>query len=148
MSTSPSGYDLTPISGEKRDELAAKLSPDERRILLEHGTERPFCGTLLDNKMSGVYACKLCALPLFQSDSKFESGSGWPSFNAPFDRSHIRYISDESHGMIRTEIRCARCDGHLGHVFPDGPPPSRERYCLNSEAMDFSEQAAAEKGDE
>ena len=148
MSTSPSGYDLTPISGEKRAELAAKLSPDERRILLEHGTERPFCGTLLDNKMSGVYACKLCALPLFQSDSKFESGSGWPSFNAPFDRSHIRYISDESHGMIRTEIRCARCDGHLGHVFPDGPPPSRERYCLNSEAMDFSEQAAAEKGGE
>lgn len=134
---SPSGYDLSPLRGSERDALAARLSPDERRILLEHGTERAFCGTLLNNKSDGVYACKLCSLPLFGSDNKFESGTGWPSFNDPFDRAHIAYIRDASHGMVRTEIRCARCDGHLGHVFPDGPPPTHERYCLNSEAMQF-----------
>jgi peptide-methionine (R)-S-oxide reductase len=137
MTTSTTGYDLTPLTGTERDRLAAKLSPEERRILLEHGTERAFCGTLLNNKSAGAYACKLCGLPLFRSDTKFESGTGWPSFNEPFDRSHINYIRDTSYGMVRVEIRCARCDGHLGHVFPDGPPPSRERYCLNSEALDF-----------
>ena len=137
MTTSATGYDLTPLTGTERDRLAAKLSPEERRILLEHGTERAFCGTLLNNKSAGAYACKLCGLPLFRSDTKFESGTGWPSFNEPFDRSHITYIRDTSYGMVRVEIRCARCDGHLGHVFPDGPPPSRERYCLNSEALDF-----------
>jgi peptide-methionine (R)-S-oxide reductase len=92
---------------------------------------------LLNNKSDGVYACRLCGLPLFGSDTKFESGTGWPSFNQPFDRSHIAYIRDVSHGMTRTEIRCSGCDGHLGHVFPDGPPPTHERYCLNSEAMEF-----------
>ena len=137
MTTSNTGYDLTPLTAAERERLAAKLSPDERRILLEHATERAFCGTLLNNKSAGAYACKLCGLPLFRSDTKFESGTGWPSFNEPFDRGHIAYIRDTSYGMVRTEIRCARCDGHLGHVFPDGPPPSRERYCLNSEAMDF-----------
>jgi peptide-methionine (R)-S-oxide reductase len=137
MTASPTGYDLTPIAGARRDELAARLSPEQRRVLLEHGTERAFCGTLLGNKHAGVYACALCGLPLFKSDTKFESGTGWPSFNEPFDRTHIAYIRDTSYGMVRTEIRCARCQGHLGHVFPDGPPPSRERYCLNSEAMEF-----------
>ena len=137
MATSPSGYDLTPIAGARRMQLAARLSPEQRRVLLEHGTERAFCGTLLNNKHAGVYACALCGLPLFRSDTKFESGTGWPSFNVPFDRAHIGYIRDTSYGMVRTEIRCARCDGHLGHVFPDGPPPTRERYCLNSEAMEF-----------
>ena len=137
MASSPSGYDLTPIAGARRTELARRLSPEQRRVLLEHGTERAFCGTLLNNKHAGVYACALCGLPLFQSDTKFESGTGWPSFNVPFDRAHIAYIRDTSYGMVRTEIRCARCDGHLGHVFPDGPPPSGERYCLNSEAMEF-----------
>lgn len=137
MTTSPSGYDLTPIAGARREQLAARLSPEQRRVLLEHGTERAFCGTLLGNKHAGVYACVLCGLPLFKSDTKFESGTGWPSFNQPFDRSHIAYLRDTRYGMVRTEIRCARCDGHLGHVFPDGPPPSRERYCLNSEAMEF-----------
>jgi len=133
------GYDLRPLRGEARDRAAAKLSPEERRILLEHGTERAFCGTLLNNKNSGLYACRLCGLPLFRSNVKFESGTGWPSFNAPFDKTHIRYIKDASYGMVRTEIRCARCDGHLGHVFPDGPAPTFERYCLNSEAMAFFE---------
>jgi peptide-methionine (R)-S-oxide reductase len=137
MPTSPTGFDLTPLSAETRTALAAKLSPEQRRVLLEHGTERAFCGTLLNNKHAGTYACALCGLPLFGSSTKFESGTGWPSFNEPFDRAHITYIRDVSYGMVRTEIRCARCDGHLGHVFPDGPPPSRERYCLNSEAMEF-----------
>ena len=134
---SASGYDLGPISPEERDRLAAKLTPAERSILLDHGTERPFCGLLLDNKQEGVYACKLCGLPLFRSGSKFESGTGWPSFYQPFDPEHIRNIRDSSYGMVRTEIRCARCDSHLGHVFPDGPPPTGQRFCMNSEAMEF-----------
>ena len=135
---SPSGYDLTPVTGAERDRLAARLSPEQRRILLEHGTERAFCGTLLGNKLAGVYACKLCGLPLFRSDTKFESGTGWPSFNEPFDRSHIAYIRDTSYGMVRTEIVCARCGSHLGHVFPDGPPPTGARHCLNSVSLSFT----------
>jgi peptide-methionine (R)-S-oxide reductase len=146
---SPTGYDLTPLRAEERERLAARLSPEQRRILLEHGTERAFCGTLLNNKSAGAYACKLCGLPLFRSDTKFESGSGWPSFDQPFDRTHIAYLQDASHGMVRTEIRCARCAGHLGHVFPDGPPPTNERYCLNSEALDFFPEGETipQKGD-
>jgi peptide-methionine (R)-S-oxide reductase len=134
---SQSGYSLAPVTGQQRDKLAAKLSAEERRILLDHGTEPPFCGGLLANKEQGVYGCRLCELPLFQSRAKFESGTGWPSFHEPFDADHIRYIEDRSYGMVRTEIRCARCDGHLGHVFPDGPPPSGQRYCLNSASMTF-----------
>lgn len=137
MNPSASGYDLTPIDASERERLAARLSPEARRILLDHGTERAFCGTLLNNKLAGVYACKLCGLPLFRSDTKFESGTGWPSFNEPFDRAHLACLRDVSYGMVRVEIRCVRCDGHLGHVFPDGPPPTRERYCLNSESLEF-----------
>ncbi len=136
-SSSASGYDLTPLSDPERDRLAADLSVEEREVLLGHGTERPFCGTLLNNKAGGIYACRLCGLPLFRSGTKFESGTGWPSFTEPFDPQHIREISDRSHGMVRTEVRCTRCDGHLGHVFPDGPPPSGLRYCLNSAALEF-----------
>jgi peptide-methionine (R)-S-oxide reductase len=134
---SVSGYNLTPLPATQREVLARRLTPEQRRILLAHGTEAPFCGGLLENKQEGLYACALCGLPLFSSRDKFESGTGWPSFCRPFHRSHIAYLRDESHGMIRVEIRCARCDGHLGHVFPDGPMPTRERYCLNSEAMEF-----------
>ncbi|MZR61545.1 peptide-methionine (R)-S-oxide reductase MsrB [Alcanivorax sp. DP30] len=134
---SASGYDLTPLTDSEKQQNAANLTEEERRILLNQGTEPPFCGGLLDNKQDGVYHCKLCDLPLFSSDSKFESGTGWPSFYAPFDEAHIHEIRDTSHGMIRTEIRCARCDGHLGHVFPDGPAPTGLRYCLNSASMTF-----------
>ncbi len=134
---SASGYDLTPLTAAQREQLAAKLTPEERRIMIDHGTERPFCGGLLDEHGEGVFACRLCALPLFRSDSKFESGTGWPSFFQPFDPAHVRSISDTSHGMVRTEIRCARCDSHLGHVFPDGPKPTGLRYCMNGAALAF-----------
>jgi peptide-methionine (R)-S-oxide reductase len=135
--TSASGFDLQPLSPERREQLAAELSPEERRVLLNQGTEPPFCGTLLNNKRAGTYACRLCGLPLFAAGTKFESGTGWPSFYEPFDPDHIRELTDSSHGMIRVEIRCRRCDGHLGHVFEDGPPPTYKRYCLNSVSMEF-----------
>lgn len=134
---SASGYDLRPLGRDQRERLAASLTAEERRVLLNQGTEPPFCGTLLNNKKSGIYACRLCGLPLFKADAKFESGTGWPSFDRPFDPDHIAELSDESHGMVRVEIRCQRCDGHLGHVFDDGPPPTRKRYCLNSVSMEF-----------
>lgn len=139
MTTSAAGHDVTPLDRAAVAHLAEKLSAEERRVILDHGTERPFCGGLLDNKLDGTYVCRLCELPLFTSDSKFESGTGWPSFFAPFDPQHVREIRDVTLGMVRTEIRCARCDGHLGHVFPDGPKPTGLRFCLNSVAMDFVE---------
>jgi len=134
---SASGYDLTPPTEAERESLAAKLSPEERRVILHQGTEPPFCGGLLANKQDGVYACRLCGLPLFRSTTKFESGTGWPSFTEPFDPEHVATIRDTSHGMIRTEIRCARCGGHLGHVFEDGPAPTGLRYCMNSASLRF-----------
>jgi peptide-methionine (R)-S-oxide reductase len=134
---SASGYDLRPLGAHERSTFAASLTPEERQVILHQGTERPFCGTLLNNKKAGVYACRLCGLPLFKADAKFESGTGWPSFYQPIDSDHVAEIVDDSHGMLRTEIRCRRCDGHLGHVFDDGPPPTRRRYCLNSVSMEF-----------
>lgn len=134
---SASGHDLTPLGAKEKATLAARLSEEERRVILLQGTEPPFCGGLLKNKKVGVYHCRLCDLPLFRSEAKFESGTGWPSFTQSFDPEHIREIRDSSHGMIRTEIRCARCDGHLGHVFDDGPEPTGQRYCLNSLSLRF-----------
>jgi len=115
-----------------------RLSPEQFRILRSSGTERPFCGTLLDNKKQGVYSCAGCGLPLFASDSKFHSGTGWPSFFQPIAPGNVAENADHSHGMTRIEINCARCDGHLGHVFPDGPPPTGRRFCLNSESLKFT----------
>ncbi len=135
--TSASGHDLTPPSAAERDRLAAALTPEERRVLLHQGTEPPFCGGLLANKESGVYACRLCELPLFRSAAKFESGTGWPSFYQPFDPDHVAVRRDTSHGMVRDEIVCGRCGGHLGHVFEDGPRPTGLRYCLNSVSLRF-----------
>src|SRR3989441_2178106 len=134
---SKSGYDLGPLAAPERERLARDLSAEERRVLLDHGTEPPFCGGLLNNKAQGVYGCRLCGLPLFRSTTKFESGTGWPSFYEPFDADHLTLVRDRSYGMERVEIRCRRCDGHLGHVFPDGPPPTGHRYCLNSASLKF-----------
>jgi methionine-R-sulfoxide reductase len=120
------------------DQWRQRLSPEQYRILRSSGTERPFCGTLLDNKQHGVYSCAGCGLPLFSSESKFNSGTGWPSFFQPIARGNVAEKTDHSHGITRIEINCARCDGHLGHVFPDGPPPTRLRFCLNSESLAFT----------
>lgn len=140
---SASGFDLGPLPQEQRDRLAKDLSAEERRVLLDHGTEPPFCGGLLQNKTAGTYVCRLCELPLFRSATKFESGTGWPSFFEPYDRDHLTALRDRSYGMERVEIRCRRCDGHLGHVFPDGPPPTGQRYCLNSASLSFVPEGAA-----
>ncbi|MEI7931557.1 MAG: peptide-methionine (R)-S-oxide reductase MsrB [Alphaproteobacteria bacterium] len=134
---SPSGFDLTPPSAEELDALKTSLSPEEAEVLLHHGTEAPFCGGLLGQKEDGIYCCRLCSLPLFQHKTKFESGTGWPSFYAPYDEAHVRAVEDSSYGMRRIETRCARCDSHQGHVFPDGPPPTRLRYCINSVSLEF-----------
>ena len=120
------------------DEWRRRLSPEQFRVLRASGTERPFCGTLLDNKKPGVYTCAGCGLPLFASDAKFNSGTGWPSFFQPIAPGNVTEKSDDSHGTVRVEINCARCDGHLGHVFPGGPPPTRLRFCLNSESLNFT----------
>ena len=133
-----SSFDLTPPTPEERRQLEASLTAEERHVLLEHGTERPFCGALVDQKRPGTYSCRLCGLPLFRATEKFDSGTGWPSFTAPYADTHLKYLRDASHGMVRTEIRCARCDSHQGHVFPDGPPPSGQRYCINSVSLLFT----------
>ncbi|MCC6320839.1 MAG: bifunctional methionine sulfoxide reductase B/A protein [Phycisphaerales bacterium] len=138
---SKSGYDITPLTEAGVEELARKLTPEQREIMLAKGTERAFCEkTLHDNKKAGTYVCRLCALPLFSSDAKFDSGTGWPSFYQPVDKDHVRYKQDESHGMLRTEIMCNRCGGHLGHVFEDGPRPTGLRFCLNSASLEFFEK--------
>jgi len=127
---------------EKTDaEWRAQLTPEQYLIARGKSTERPFCGTLLDNKKQGVYTCICCQLPLFTSDAKFNSGTGWPSFFQPIAEENVVNEEDRSYGMRRVEILCARCDGHLGHVFEDGPRPTGLRYCVNSESLAFTESA-------
>ncbi len=113
------------------------LSPEEFDVLRNHGTERPFTGSLNNNKEKGVYTCSACGNPLFSSDTKFESGTGWPSFYKPVDENKVGETIDKSWGMTRVEVHCNRCGGHLGHVFEDGPKPTGLRYCINSVSLKF-----------
>lgn len=122
-------------------EWRTQLTSVQYAITRNHGTERAFCGVLLDNKREGVYSCVCCGLPLFASSAKFDSGTGWPSFFQPLAPENVVGEVDRSYGMVRTEVHCARCEAHLGHVFEDGPRPTGLRFCINGEALNFTDQA-------
>jgi peptide-methionine (R)-S-oxide reductase len=122
------------------EEWKKLLTPEQFRVLRKEGTERAFSGELWNNHEKGIYVCAACGLPLFSSETKFESGTGWPSFWKPIDPHHVETSVDRSLFSVRTEVHCARCGGHLGHVFPDGPPPTGQRYCMNSVSLKFQKQ--------
>ena len=132
-----SQFNLQPPTEAQRAQIIAGLNRDERRVLLEHGTEAAFCGVFLDNHREGIYTCRFCGLPLVRSSAKFDSGTGWPSFTKPIDKSDVVEKKDTSLLMERTEVRGKKSDSHLGHVFPDGPGPSGLRYCINSASLRF-----------
>ena len=125
---------------KSNDEWSKTLAPDLYRVAREKGTERPFTGKYTDEKASGTYVCACCGAPLFESGAKFDSGCGWPSFDAPLAGQAVDEHRDMSHGMVRTEITCAKCDAHLGHVFPDGPTDTGLRYCINSVSLDLKKK--------
>lgn len=124
------------------EEWRRRLTPEQYAVLRQHGTERPHEGCFVGTHDPGTYVCGACGNALFKSGEKFESGTGWPSFTQPIQEHAVREVSDRSFGMVRTEVRCARCDSHLGHVFPDGPPPTGLRYCMNSVAMNHVPEGA------
>ncbi len=128
---------MTPEVDKSDQAWRAELSPEQYEVLRQAGTERPWSGKYVDNHDDGTYHCAACGAKLFSSDTKFESGSGWPSFFEPAVAEAVELVSDTAHGMVRTEVRCRRCGSHLGHVFDDGPQPTGQRYCMNSLSLDF-----------
>jgi peptide-methionine (R)-S-oxide reductase len=131
-------HDETTAGVPTDEELRERLTPEQYEVTQRGGTERAFSGAYWDSKEAGTYRCIVCGTELFRSDTKYDSGSGWPSFTEPMANERVRLLTDSSHGKTRTEVRCASCEAHLGHVFPDGPGPEGERYCMNSAALDLA----------
>ena len=132
---------MSPEVNRSDDQWRAELSPQQYEVLRRQGTEAPFSGAYVHSKADGVYRCAGCGAELFSSDAKFDSGTGWPSFTEPAVAANVELVEDRSHGMRRTEVRCLRCGGHLGHVFDDGPGPAGQRYCINSASLRLDESS-------